>query len=420
MASAADGTASCIGAGTVDRYVWAPTVIRPGATCKLPREYFREHDACDSFRRVLGDRKTGRAWRGTHYIVAVLVTAFALFVRYLMTPEWGVSLPFITLYPAIAFSAWLGGFGPGVLTTCLGAVAVAFFWPAHFGGTSTVGDVLALVLFITVGIFVSSLTRALREARTRAERNAAELREARDEAERANRAKDEFLAIVAHELKQPLNAMSPAVALIRQRLGRESLGPVERTLDVLDRQITHLGRVVSDLLDASRVVRGQVTLQSRKLDALEVLRDAVEVVQPRANERQQQVLVQLPERTVIVDADPVRLQQVFLNVLANATAYTPPHGEIRVSADLDDRRVVFRIRDSGEGIAADDLPRIFGLFTRAGGRREGGFGIGLAVARNLIELHGGTIEALSDGAGRGSEFRITLQLHQALPVRQTG
>jgi signal transduction histidine kinase len=123
---------------------------------------------------------------------------------------------------------------------------------------------------------------------------------------------------------------------------------------------------------------------------------------------------------VALNADPVRLQQVFLNVLSNATTYTPPHGEIRVSAELAGDRVVIRVRDSGEGIAADDLPRIFGLFTRAAGRREGGFGIGLAVARTLVELHGGTIQAHSEGLGRGSEFRITLPARRAFEgARQT-
>ena len=345
---------------------------------------------------------------GIRYGAAVVVTVVALFARYLMTPEWGVSLPFITLYPAIAFSAWFGGFGPGVLTTCLGALAVASFWPAHFGGTSTAGDALALLLFGAVGIFVSSLTRALQQARERAERTADALRLAREEAERANHAKDEFLAVVAHELKQPLSAMLPAVSLMRLRLSPESLSSSERTLDLLNRQITHLQRIVTDLLDASRVVRGQVTLQPRLVDAFQIMRDAVEVIRPRALERQQRLMLDVSGSAATLNVDPVRLQQVFLNVLANATAYTPPGGEIRVSADGDAARVVFRVRDSGEGIAAEDLARIFGLFTRAGGRREGGFGIGLAVARSLVELQGGTIHAYSEGPGRGSEFRITL------------
>jgi signal transduction histidine kinase len=218
-------------------------------------------------------------------------------------------------------------------------------------------------------------------------------------------------------LKQPLSAMLPAVALIRRRLDPESLASAERTLDLLNRQLAHLQRVVSDLLDASRVVRGQVTLEARAVDALQIMRDSIDVVRPRVEERQQRIVVDLPGAGGELNADPVRLQQVFLNVLSNATAYTPPQGEIRVRANADDAHVVFRIRDSGDGIAADDLPRIFGLFTRAGGRREGGFGIGLAVARSLVELHGGTIEAESDGLGCGSEFRISLPLSHAAEMR---
>jgi signal transduction histidine kinase len=163
---------------------------------------------------VPGDRHPLGESAGIRYAVAILVTAIALSFRYLMTPEWCISLPFDTLYPAIAFSAWFGGFGPGVLTTFLGGLAVAYLWPAHFGGTTTAGDVLALILFGVFGVLVSSLVRELQQARARAERTADELRLAREEAERANRAKDEFLAVVAHELKQPLSAMSPSVRSI--------------------------------------------------------------------------------------------------------------------------------------------------------------------------------------------------------------
>ena len=381
----------------------------------------RRRRAGDGFGRVLRNNTPRRRSGITRYAVAVLATALALSFRYLMTPEWGVTLPFITLYPAIAFSAWFGGFGPGILTTGLGALAVAYFWPAHFGGTSTAGDLLALALFGGVGLFVSSLTRALHQARVRAERDAEELARAREEADRANHAKDEFLAVVAHELKQPLSAMFPAVALVRRHLGSESAAQAERILGLLDRQLTHLQHIVNDLLDASRVVHGQVTLQTRVVDAMQIMRDAAEVIRPRADEKRQRVTLNLPDIQVVVNGDPVRLQQVFLNVLSNATAYTPAQGNVHVSADVGDRQVVFRVRDSGEGIDVDDLPRIFDLFARAGGRREGGFGIGLAVARGLVELHGGTIQAFSEGPGRGSEFRITLPVQEraASAMRQS-
>lgn len=355
------------------------------------------------------------AWRSLRYAAAVLVTVIALLFRYLMTPEWGATLPFITLYPAVAFSAWLGGFGPGAVSTFLGAFSVAYFWPDHFGGASNAGDALALTLFCGVGVFVSGLTSALQQSRRRAEHVTEEVERAREvertaraEAERANRAKDDFLAVVAHELRQPLSAMLPALTVIRAALDPEALARVERFLDLFQRQLAHLQRVVDDLLDASRVVRGQVTLERRAVDVLQVIRDAIDAIRPRVEQRHQRIIVDLPDRDVMLRADPVRLQQVFLNVLSNATAYTPKEGEIRVTAEANGSQLTLKVRDSGEGIAAADLPRIFGLFTRAEGRRDTGFGIGLAVARSLVELHGGTIEAQSDGPSRGSEFHITL------------
>jgi signal transduction histidine kinase len=143
---------------------------------------------------------------------------------------------------------------------------------------------------------------------------------------------------------------------------------------------------------------------------LDVVRDAVEAARPRADESGQRLECRLPEKPVIVYGDATRLQQVLLNVLGNAIRYTPPDGDIRLLVELDETWVTIRVRDSGEGISADDLPRIFSLFTRAGERRGSGLGIGLAVARSLLELHGGTIDAYSDGRERGSEFRIKLPL----------
>jgi signal transduction histidine kinase len=157
-------------------------------------------------------------------------------------------------------------------------------------------------------------------------------------------------------------------------------------------------------------VNGRLALASRRVDAIAIVRDAVELVRPRAQLREQTLAVSLPATPIVVNADAVRLQQVFMNVLSNPVSYTPPKGEIHVTAKKDTAFVAIQVRDTGHGIAAQDLSRIFGLFARAGDHHEGGFGIGLAVARSLVELHAGTIDVQSGGRGHGSEFRIALPL----------
>jgi signal transduction histidine kinase len=359
-------------------------------------------------------------WRHrAQYGTAVLATGISLAARQFLTPELGLELPYITLFPAIAFSAWLGGFGPGALCTLLSVLVAAYLWvpsTQYFARLPTLGDGIGIVLFCGVGLFVSVLAEARLRAQSRAEAQVAEVRQAqererqaRDEAEQANKAKDEFLAIVAHELRQPLAAMMAALGVLRQRVGAEALS-TERSIGVLERQIAHLQRLVDDLLDATRVVRGQIVLQRRPLNALDVVMDAIEAVRPRAHERHQRLECRLPDAPVIVEADATRLQQVVLNVLSNAVRYTPPEGDIRILVEPDSAWLTIQVHDSGEGIAPDDLPRIFSLFTRAGEQRGTGLGIGLAVARSLVELHGGTIDASSDGPGRGSEFRIQVPL----------
>jgi signal transduction histidine kinase len=353
-----------------------------------------------------------------HYGVAVLVTAASLAAREFMPPELAREFPDMTLFPAIAFSAWLGGFGPGLACTLLSVVGAAYLWvpsTQFFASLPTLEDGLGIVLFCGVGLFMSALAEARLRGQARVERQIEEVRQAqererhaRGEAERANRGKDEFLAILAHELRQPLGAIVAAVALIRRQLGPDASQPAECSIGVMERQTTHLKRLVDDLLDASRVVRGHVVLQRRLVNALDIVRDAVEAVRARADERRQRLECRLPEDPVTVDADATRLQQVLLNVLSNAVRYTPEDGDIRLLVESDSAWLTIRVLDSGEGIAADDLQRIFSLFTRAGERRGGGLGIGLAVAQSLVQLHGGTIEASSAGPGRGSEFRVQL------------
>lgn len=361
--------------------------------------------------------------RPAHYGVALIVTAISVAARLFLTPELGLGLPYITLFPAVAFSAWLGGFGPGALSTVLNVVAAAYLWvpsTRFFAGSPTFGDGIGLTLFVAIGLFMSGLAEARMRGLARIERQLDEIRQvqqreqqARSEAERANHAKDEFLAILAHELRQPLAAIFAALAVLRQHVAQHvatERTAAERSIAVVERQTGHLRRLVEDLLDASRIVRGEVVLQRRPLNAVDVVRDAVEAARPRADERRQHLECRLPDAPIVVDADPTRLQQVLLNVLSNAIRYTPPGGDIQLVVERESDRVAIRVRDSGEGIAADELSRIFSLFVRAGERRGSGLGIGLAVARSLTELHGGAIDAASEGLGRGSEFRITLPL----------
>jgi len=362
----------------------------------------------------------GRRWRtAAHYVIAVLAASVSVATRQFLTPELGLELPYITLFPAIMLSGWLGGFGPGLLCTILSVLAAAYLWlpsTLGFGDWPTIGDALGMALFCATGLFTSTLAEARLRALARAQWQVEEIRqareherEARDEAEYANRAKDEFLAILAHELRQPLAAIVAALGVIRHQFGSES-AVAERSIAVVQRQTTHLQRLVEDLLDASRVVRGEVVLRRHPVDVVDIVRDAIDAARPRIDERRQHLELRLPERPVVVDGDPTRLQQIVSNVLSNASRYTPNDGRIQVLVDGNSTEMTVRVVDSGEGISPADLPRIFSLFTRAGDRRGTGLGIGLAVARSLVQLHGGTIEALSEGPGQGSEFRITLPL----------
>ncbi len=217
-------------------------------------------------------------------------------------------------------------------------------------------------------------------------------------AESATRTKDEALAVIAHELRQPLNAATMALAMF----GRRPEG-IERTRAVLERQLSHMTRLVEDLLDASNIMRGGIALQRQAIDLRSIVQEGLEVVEPALRERDQRSSLSLPDQAVAISADPLRVRQVLSNLLNNASKYTPPGGSISVSVERDGAWGVVRVRDSGRGLAPEVIDAVFGLFVRAN-TDTGGLGIGLAVAKRLVELHGGRLEARSEGLGRGSEF----------------
>ncbi len=234
------------------------------------------------------------------------------------------------------------------------------------------------------------------------------LRCAREQAEAASRAKDEFLAMLGHELRNPLAPIVTALELMKLR----SDGRVSREQEVIERQAHHLIRLVDDLLDVSRVTRGILELRRQKVDLREVLAKATEIASPLLEIRRHHFEVHAPPRGALsLDADEARLAQVVANLLTNAAKYTPMGGHIVLEARRDGPDLVLEVRDDGTGIAPEMLPRIFDLFVQGRqsmDRGEGGLGIGLALVRSLIQLHGGTVSAQSAGPGKGSVFSVRL------------
>lgn len=230
----------------------------------------------------------------------------------------------------------------------------------------------------------------------------------------ADRRKDEFLATLAHELRNPLAPIRNAVHILRHDVSDKTKGKRDLALlSMMDRQIEHLIRLVDDLLEVSRITRGKIDLKKRRLDLGEVLRHALETAQPMIDAGGHELRVELPSEPMELDADPVRLAQVFTNLLNNAAKYTEHGGVVELVAERRGREAVVAVRDSGVGIPPEMLPRVFDLFTqvdRSLGRAQGGLGIGLALVKSLLGLHGGTVEAHSDGLGRGSVFLVRLPI----------
>jgi signal transduction histidine kinase/ActR/RegA family two-component response regulator len=227
----------------------------------------------------------------------------------------------------------------------------------------------------------------------------------------ADRRKDEFLATLAHELRNPLAPIRNSLQILK--MPRLDAATVERSRDMMERQVHQLVRLVDDLLDVSRVMRGKIELRKEWVELSTVIARAVETVQPLIEAQGHELTVQLPSESLALDADPIRLAQVVGNLLTNAAKYTEANGRIQLTAQREDGEAVLRVRDTGIGIAPDMLPRIFELFVQvdhAATKSQGGLGIGLTLVKNLVEMHHGTVEAHSAGLGRGSEFVIRLPL----------
>ncbi len=274
------------------------------------------------------------------------------------------------------------------------------------------GDQIAVSLTVSpIRDATGAVVGASKIARDITDRRAAEAEQHRlmSALRDADRRKDEFLAMLAHELRNPLGPIRNAVEVL------QLVGPPEprllRAVGMIQRQVTHLTRLVDDLLDVSRITRGTVRLRRQIVDLAEIVDHAVDQVRPAIETKSQSLAITNARSPITLDADPARLIQVVANLIGNASKFTPSGGALRIATELADGQAVIRVSDNGIGIPADLLPRVFDLFVQgltSADRTQGGLGIGLTLARQLVDLHGGRIEARSAGPGHGSEFTVTL------------
>ena len=266
-----------------------------------------------------------------------------------------------------------------------------------------IGNMTIIERPVRPGTLVSTLMGALLSRRRQYQ-----VRALLQEREETNRRKDEFLAMLSHELRNPLASVANAAALLKDPADAESR---VWAAEVIGRQSRQLSRLIEDLLDVSRITSGKIRLRKEATDAAILLSRACETVRPLMDERRHRLVCQYERDVHWVNADPVRIEQIVLNLLTNAAKYTPTGGRVELSAFREGSELVITVRDNGLGIAPDRLPDIFKLFVqgeRSMARSEGGLGIGLTIVRKLVELHDGRIEAHSDGPDRGSVFTLRL------------
>ncbi|HEY6864508.1 MAG TPA: ATP-binding protein [Burkholderiales bacterium] len=354
---------------------------------------------------------------------AFVATAVALVLRDTLEPLLGGSVPFSTLYAAVAVVVLIGGYGPALAAMIGGYVAAEYFFvqPVHTAFVSAPPDPLRLALYTLSCLIIIGFGGGMRSARRRLEREVARRKRLEEKLREADKRKDVFLATVAHELKHPLAPIRNVLEVLELKdlPDRE----LRWARGIIDRQVKNLARLVDDLLDVSRIVRGNMELRREPLAVSRIVADAVEVCRPPAQAQRHELAVALPRQPLWVEGDLTRLTQVVVNLLDNAVKYTPPGGHVAVSAERDGDAALIVVRDDGIGIPESMLERVFEPFARsdeARARAAGGMGIGLSVVRDLVELHGGGIEARSAGRDRGSEFRVRLPLCATPPAREPG
>jgi signal transduction histidine kinase len=361
------------------------------------------------------------------YLLAFLIILVALLVRTIMAPLWETTAPFALFMFATVIAAWYAGTGPAIVTGAAGFLSRLYFDSPRGPGALPVTweEAVRLTLYggFVIGTAVilnrmrndrldleASIVAARRELEQRRQAEEA-LAAAKASAEAANHAKDEFLALVSHELRTPINAILGWTTLLRN----DAL-PAERSryaVDVIHKNAKMQAQLVTDLLDVARGLTGRIQLEPARLDFHIVVKDVVALLQESAAARQIQLSFAADDSPIAVWGDLSRLQQVVGNLVSNAIKFTPEGGHVEVTLARHDRQAELVVTDTGAGIEPEFAPHLFEPFQQADSgatRRYGGLGLGLALVRQLVELHGGSVSGSAAGADRGALFTVRLPI----------
>jgi signal transduction histidine kinase len=340
--------------------------------------------------------------------VLLLIVVLIVFAGWFPGPVKTYPLAYLCL-PCLLWAAVK--FDQRIVTTAIVLMAGLAVWGAKhrygpFVQDNTNVTLLLLMSFVGTSSLMTLLAAAVTAERRKAE---AEKSHARQQAEEASRLKEEFLATVSHELRTPLNAVVGWSKLLRS--GQLDAEGASHAVEVIERNAAAQRQIIEDLLDVSRIVTGKLRISTQPVDLLLVIQAAIDAVRPAAEAKEITISTHIEAPDSIVRADVERLQQVFWNLLANAVKFTPPGGLIDVYLERNDSLAEVRIEDSGPGVPPEFLPHIFERFSQADGsstRKHGGLGLGLAIVRHLVELHGGTVSATNRESGSGAILRVRL------------
>jgi len=352
-------------------------------------------------------RQFETAW---HYGLGVTAVVVACLLTLLL---WRWIAPHATplFLAAVAITAWRGGAKPSLLATTLAVLTIDYFFnPPLNAFEFSVDNTASAVVFVTVALLISWIDARRKQALRERDVLLVSEQQARVEAERANKAKDQFLAMVTHELRTPLSVILGWTRLMRKELSDSS--PNARALEAIERNAHLQKQLVEDLLDVSRIAAGKFRVDLRPIELVSVIEAAIETVLPSLAAKRIKLHADYDHAASFVNADPDRLQQVVCNLLSNAVKFTPDEGQIEVRLERAGEHARIVVYDTGAGIRREFLPFVFDRFRQAdhATNKHGGLGLGLAIVRHLVEAHGGTVRAASAGEGLGSTFTVELPL----------